>query len=386
MSWFSIARPAALAAGLALLSAAAAPASPEQRFGAIVDLLSDGKTSDALHSLQSLTASDPNFVLGRQLYDELQTRLADAKNDTDGAQLKLLARDARLRLASAQAIPKVGTMPNSVLQLANSFKHLIVVDLPRARLYVFGNHDGKLELLHHYYAAMGKNGWGKQVAGDNRTPVGLYHVTGWIPGKQLPAFYGAGAFPINYPNLWDQFKRRTGYGIWLHGMPTDTETRAPLSSEGCVTLANTDLMALKPYIDPGQTPVLLSDALSWETPTQMKQDREAFMGRLERWRHAWSSLDTQAYLDFYAPDFTTEGMNRAAFVRHKQRVNALKTSISVKLDDISLFRYPGSDGDVLLAEFSQHYRSSNFSQDSHKQQFWKRQADGSWKIFREENR
>lgn len=380
----SIVRLAALTAGLLSFGALAAPGSPEQQFGAIADLLSAGKANDALQSLASLNASDPQFVLGQQFYGELQQRLASS--DAATPQLQALAQEARLRLTSAQAIPKAGTMPNSVLRLADSFKHLIVVDLPRARLYVFGNDDGKLTLLHHYYAAMGKNGWGKQTAGDNRTPVGLYHVTGWIPSQKLPAFYGAGAFPLNYPNLWDQFKRRTGYGIWLHGMPTDTETRAPLSSEGCVTLANADLIALRPYIEPGQTPVLLSDSLSWETAEQMKEDREPFLNRLEKWRSAWSAGDTSAYLDFYGPEFTTDGMNRKAFVNHKERVNAQKKFIDVKLDDISLYRYPGSDDQLMLAEFTQHYRSDNYSLDSRKQQFWKRDADGEWKIFREESR
>jgi murein L,D-transpeptidase YafK len=375
---------ALLTAGVLSSGADAAPVTAEQQFGTIADLLSAGKVHDALQSLASLNASDPDFLLGQQFYGELRSRLA--ASDARPPELQALAQEARLRLASAQAVPETGTMPNSVLRLASSFKHLIVVDLPRARLYVFGNEDGKLKLLHHYYAAMGKNGWGKQTAGDNRTPVGLYHVTRWIPSNQLPAFYGAGAFPLNYPNLWDQFERRTGYGIWLHGMPTDTETRAPLSSEGCVTLANTDLLALKPYIEPGQTPVLLSDALSWETPEQMKKDREAFLSRIEKWRAAWSARDTAAYLDFYGPDFTTNGMNRRAFVNHKERVNAQKKSIDVKLDDISLYRYPGSDGQLMLAEFTQHYRSDNYALDSRKQQFWKRAADGEWKIFREENR
>src|SRR3546814_18217342 len=103
---------------------------------------------------------------------------------------------------------------------------------------------------------MGKNGWGKQSAGDNRTPVGIYHITSWIDGSKLPPFYGAGAFPLNYPNLWAQFKRRTGYGIWLHGVPGGTDTRPPRASEGCVTMSNAEILALKSYVAIGPTPVL----------------------------------------------------------------------------------------------------------------------------------
>jgi murein L,D-transpeptidase YafK len=380
----SFARPALLAAGLFSCGAqAAAAATPEQQFGTVVDLLAAGKAEDALHALEQLTQGAPDFRLGTQFYGELKTRLAA---DARAPQLAALAEEARVRLASEKAVPKPGTLPDSVLRLAAGFKHLIVVDLPRARLYVLQNEQGQLKLLRNQYAAMGKKGWGKQTAGDNRTPVGLYHVTGWIDGKKLPDFYGAGAFPLNYPNLWDQFKRRTGSGIWLHGVPSATDTRPPLSSEGCVTMANTDLMALKPYIELGQTPVLLSDSLSWQTPEQTQKDREAFMNRVEKWRKAWSAKDTDGYLSFYGSEFTTEGMRLADFVAHKRRVNAQKKFIEVQLSDISLYRYPGSDGQLMLAEFTQHYRSDNFKMDSRKQQFWKRETDGAWKIFREENR
>lgn len=34
---------------------------------------------------------------------------------------------------------------------------------------------------------------------------------------------------------------RNGYGIWLHGTPSDTFSRPPRTSDGCVVLANTDL-------------------------------------------------------------------------------------------------------------------------------------------------
>ncbi len=371
-----------LLAGLLCCNAQAAPISPEQQFDAVVELLSAGKGDAALRSLAEINARAPDFRLGQQFYGELKTRLS---SEVEAPQLQALAEEARLRLASERAVPQPGTMPNSVLRLAASFKHLIVVDLPHARLYVLGNDNGKLRLLSHHYAAMGKNGWGKQSAGDNRTPVGIYHVTGWIDGSKLPPFYGAGAFPLNYPNLWDQFKRRTGFGIWLHGVPSSTETRAPLSSEGCVTMANADLVALKPYVELGQTPVLLSDALSWQSADMNQKEREAFMARVERWRKAWSSKDTAAYLDFYGAEFTTEGMDRKAFVNHKERVNARKKFIDVQLSDISLYRYPGAGDQLMLAEFTQHYRSDNYALESRKQQFWKRDGAG-WKIFREENR
>ncbi|AXQ31417.1 hypothetical protein D0B54_23235 [Solimonas sp. K1W22B-7] len=359
------------------------PIDAEQAFGQAIAKLESGQAGEALSLLQDITHKQPDFLPARPVYREL---LAAAEVGVpDEKRLRELAEESRIRLASEKAVPPEGSVPNAVLQLPDSHRHLLVTDLQRARLYVFENQGGKLKLLRHHYAAMGKNGAGKEARGDNRTPIGVYHITGWLRDENLPEMYGSGAWPTNYPNPWDVFKRRTGHGIWLHGVPRDTESRAPRSSEGCVTMANDDLLSLKPYIELGDTPVVLSNELQWVTPEAQQQEREEFVERIESWRRRWSARDTEAYLAFYGPGFTVSGMNLQEFTAHKKRVNAGKKFIEVKLSDISLYRYPGGDAPLLLAEFTMDYRSDNFRQHSRKQQFWKQDAEGVWKIFREEN-
>ena len=67
------------------------------------------------------------------------------------------------------------------------------------------------------------------------------------------SFYGTAAFPISYPNEWDRRQGRNGFGIWLHGTPSDTYSRPPRASDGCVVLTNQDIQtmnsALKIAID-----------------------------------------------------------------------------------------------------------------------------------------
>jgi murein L,D-transpeptidase YafK len=215
--------------------------------------------------------------------------------------------------------------------------------------------------------------------------VGIYHVTGYLQDQALPELYGAGAFPVSYPNVWDRRLKYTGSGIWLHGVPRDTYARAPRSSEGCVTLANEDLMDLKPFLEMGKTPVVFTDTLAWQ-PQQAGHDRrDEFRQHVEAWRARWSSRDTEGYLAYYAEDFETEGMSKTAFSAHKRRVNAGKKKIEVQLDDVDLFRYPGGDG-LMLARFTQRYRSDNFNLTSEKEQFWRRRPDGRWQIVKEASR
>ena len=49
---------------------------------------------------------------------------------------------------------------------------------------------------------------------------------------------------------------------------------------------------------------------------------------------------------------------------------------------MSAFAYPG-ERDLILVNFDQHYASSNFSNRSAKRQYWKREADGQWRIVYE---
>lgn len=97
---------------------------------------------------------------------------------------------------------------------------------------------------------IGKNGTDKRVEGDKRTPMGVYQITEQLPRAGLADLYGDGAFPAaNYPNEWDRQQKRGGHGIWLHGVPSNTYSRPPRSSDGCVVAPIPDL---KIFADQGR--------------------------------------------------------------------------------------------------------------------------------------
>ena len=98
-----------------------------------------------------------------------------------------------------------------------------------------------------FYISLGKNGVEKQRQGDQKTPLGVYRVIS--ARERLPDFYGPGAFPLDYPNDWDRLQHRNGHGIWLHGTPSDTYSRAPWATDGCVVLTNEDFAKLSRYVD-----------------------------------------------------------------------------------------------------------------------------------------
>jgi len=364
-------------------------AHPEDRLAAAIAAMRDGNYAAATRQLQALVRAEPNFRLAHLLYGQTLALRSGARigspladDDGDPRYGELLA-EYRQRHDELRALPAPGLVPRPLLKLAAEVRNALVVDLARGRAYLVENRSDGLRVVRNLYAGIGRSGFGKRSEGDLRTPIGVYRIKGWMADEQLPSLYGAGALPLNYPNTWDRALGRTGSGIWLHGVPHQTYVRAPRSSEGCVTFANSDLLALKSLVGIGSTPVILADSLDWVPAASLEQDREQLLAAIEGWRNRWSALDTFAYLNYYADDFLSEdGLNRSAFRDRRYRLDEGREPADTALGDISLFAYPG-EPDLVLAQFMQNQRGDSVTAGSRKDQYWRRQQDGSWKIVRE---
>jgi murein L,D-transpeptidase YafK len=260
-------------------------------------------------------------------------------------------------------------------------KHAVVIDTRKSRLYVYANDNGRPRFVADYYMSHGRNGIDKSREGDQKTPVGVYYVTSHLPKEKLADIYGAGAFPINYPNDWDRRNGRSGHGIWLHGVPADTFARAPLASDGCVALSNADFEMMGKNIEVGSTPVIISEDVEWLSQDDWNSQRQSLLGAIEKWRRDWESRDTDAYLSHYAKNFSGDGMSLAQWAERKRKLNAAKEWIKVKLGNMDMFRYPGRE-EMVVVSFEQDYQSSNLSNAMKKRLYWIKEG-GSWKILDE---
>ena len=357
---------------------------PEAALGRVFEAIRQSRRDAALGEVDRLIAVHPNFRLAHLIRGDLL--LARAKpiagfgntgRDANG-RLEELRAEAIARLRAYQQHPPEGLIPRNLVQVAHTLEHVVVIDSARSRLYLFENRQAVPRLVADFYTTLGKRGIEKAREGDQKTPIGVYYVTSQISGSKLPDLYGWGAFPINYPNEWDRLMNRTGYGIWLHGVPSDTFARAPWASDGCIALANPDIERLGTWVRVGATPVIIAERIDWKAPETIRAEREAFMRRLEAWRADWESRDTERYLGHYAREFRSGAMDRAEWADYKRKVNASKSWIKVALADTSVFRDPGKD-DLMVVAFNQDYRSSNLSQRTRKRQYWVREA-GHWKI------
>jgi murein L,D-transpeptidase YafK len=271
-----------------------------------------------------------------------------------------------------------------LIKLPETVESAVVVDLESNRAYIYRQTAEGTLRRQDLYVSIGKNGTEKAREGDERTPVGIYFSTTYLPGTGLPAIYGVGALPLDYPNLWDLAAGRTGSGIWIHGTDKEGDDLLPQSSRGCLAFHNEDFQVVADAVEIARSPVILAKSLRWVVAAEIEAERKSFLAALEAWRLAWESRDTDRYLQFYSQSFSTSGMSRQRFAAHKRRVNGYKTRIEVELRDIGAYGYPG-EAALVLATFVQDYRSNNFNQRREKLQFWRREQ-GGWRIVLEGSR
>jgi murein L,D-transpeptidase YafK len=244
-------------------------------------------------------------------------------------------------------------------------------------LYLFENSDTGLKLVSDYYISVGKAGTSKSVEGDQRTPLGVYYITSNLDPKSLKDFYGSGALPINYPNVLDTKRGKTGSGIWLHGTPPDQFSRAPQASDGCVVLANPDLSHIIRTVEVRTTPVVIATELKWVAPQSLRAETKPFEDTLFAWRDTKSTGDLNRLLSFYAPDFSSFGKTLT------QWAPGLKTEVvkaqgrTIQLKDVSYLRWTDST-DTMVVTFGEVAEGAKTGVT--KRQYWSRQG-GQWKIF-----
>ena len=352
---------------------------------ALIDIR-ENRLNAALTRVDALLKVKPDFRLAQLIKgDLLLARSRPIANlgaaDAPAELLNDLRDEARARLARYGLPPLNDRVPKVLLQLQPQQRYAVVVDTAKSTLYLFENWNGTPRYLNDYYITVGRNGTNKLREGDKKTPLGVYQVISQLPRAKLDAFYGSGAFPINYPNEWDARQGRNGHGIWLHGTPRDTYSRPPRASDGCVVLTNEDLDDLSRRLQVGLTPVIIAEHVEWVQAPATQALRSGLSDQLEGWRRDWESRNTELYLQRYARTFAAGGTDLAEWSAQKRRVNAGKEWIKVRLSDVSMFLYPGRD-DLAVVSFLQDYGSSNLSNKMRKRQYWIKQGEG-WKILYE---
>ncbi len=349
--------------------------------------LSENNLRLAQAKADELVEAYPHFQLGHLIRGDLLlmhvqpvTTFGAVKN-APAEKLKDLRDEAMVRIKSITQKPDPSLIPRSILQLRDDQKLALVVDAKKSRLYLYENNGGQPRFVTDYYVSQGRFGINKSSEGDQKTPIGIYYITSRLAGARLPDFYGPGALPINYPNEWDKANGRSGSGIWLHGMPSANFSRPPLASDGCVVLTNPDFLKISAVVDIGKTPVIISEQVEFVNQAKWNSDRQAASKLLDDWRLDTESADANRILANYSRNFkNAQGDNINTWLSKQQQYDA-QHHPSIKLSDVTQFRYPGKD-ELIVCTFTQETTVGKIKSSIRKRQYWMKEAS-RWRIIYE---
>ena len=278
----------AIGAVLWLLAAGTAGAMDlrEAELFAALDRFDYGDRAGGFEALYQVTANYPDFLAARIIQasllntEDLTETLVNLVPRTDSSPTKEPRNEAYARLSYWFDRPRPGHLPDVLIETAPDRTKVVVADTARTRLYLFDRSEGGWTMLGDWYASIGRGGTAKRREGDDKTPLGVYFVTMWVGDRYLPELYGAGALGLNYPNEWDERRRRDGYGIWIHGEPRGLKSRAPRWSRGCLTVSNPALETLARAIEEESIPVIIGKRLRWLAPSEHESHRNEWLTRI----------------------------------------------------------------------------------------------------------
>ena len=346
--------------------------SPEDSLLAAYQAWADGDVARARQISQDLARDHPTFPLGQLLLADLLATRSGRPSALGGslqaqgatAELEPLQLEARRRLAALRDPPPVGQVPREFVALPPSIRNAVAVDASRSRLYLFNNGPEGLTLAGDYYVSLGKLGVAKRDSGDLRTPLGVYWITSSMAAHQIAPQFGAAALGINYPNAWDRHEGRSGSGLFVHGVPQDILARLPWATDGCVAMANEDLMQFAARLTPVDTPVLIARQLDWVPPQTAMQTAPDFRKAYDAWDRARRAGDASQVSIWYEAAALADGP-----IEQTPEARA----------DLSLIAWNGDSAPMMIAT-ARDAPDADGKPALAVRQYWI-QRDGQWRIF-----
>lgn len=239
---------------------------------------------------------------------------------------------------SASAAALCGTLeglPDALVKLPED-GNAVLVEKDTQRLFIYSGRPGGPVKVFDKPCSTGEAPGIKEVAGDKKTPEGIYFIKDEYEDRYLSPIYGRKAFPTDYPNYLDVRAGRNGSAIWLHG--TNKELR-PMDSNGCIALNNDAVVKLSDFIEVDRTPVIIMDAIQKADPAELEKRKNSVDLWLQNWSAAIESGDYHNYLEFYDPEFLPD-LDWWPEWRKVNRIRSGKEDgLKVALDRTGIYRH-----------------------------------------------
>tara|TARA_R110002096_G_scaffold154_21_gene880 strand:+ start:1143 stop:2045 length:903 start_codon:yes stop_codon:yes gene_type:complete len=273
-------------------------------------------------------------------------------------------------------------VPAVLIRLPASVTSVFVAEIETANMHRFVRSEDVAEHSGSYYMSIGQAGAGKERSGDKRTPLGIYFVTEQLDTSRLHEKYGATAFPLDYPNAWDQRARRSGDGIWVHGVDPQGGQRPERDTDGCIALRNNDLVSLADEFTDNVTPVIVVRAMRFTSAAENDALRRDLEESVARWAQSQAQGDLHAFLSSYDTAFQRWGLNHSEWLSLLTAGAEGRTIETVDVSELLLLRYPEEDN-LFLSRFRLKTVADGTQVESMKRLYWRRDDQGALKIIAE---
>jgi murein L,D-transpeptidase YafK len=234
--------------------------------------------------------------------------------------------------ASSSISPGYEKIPDLIVSISSGY--IIVVDKQFQKIYVF-HKNGTFSKVFEASCSTGKNPGSKQVAGDAKTPNGIFFVTKILPNPGPSEVYGSMAFPLDYPTISDKRAGRDGNNIWIHGT---TKTLLPTQSKGCVVLHDSDLKRLANFIYFNKTPVIIAESLKWVPQSYISPSKNELERILTSWNKAFIENDIKTIDSLYLQGSEIKGKRREELNNKVKYSKNLNKHFILQPRDISILQ------------------------------------------------
>lgn len=235
---------------------------------------------------------------------------------------------------------------------------VVVVDKDKQKLVLFEEKNNKLTPKFEQSVITGLMG-NKEREGDLKTPIGAYQVL----NKMVPPdnYYGPYAFVLNYPNLYDKVRKKTGSGIWIHGFPLEGDVRYDAyKTKGCVVMTNDVLLDFNGIVNNKKIYVLINEKGVVSTNAD---EIALILANLFDWKNAWTNNDYKTYLSYYSDEFIKyDGTKISAFKEQKKAIFSRKQDKTIQFKDINIIPYPNLEQrKIFKITFYENYATSSYT-------------------------
>jgi hypothetical protein len=250
-------------------------------------------------------------------------------------------------------------VPEWLIRLPETTPVVFVAETSAYAFHRFDRAGDSVKKVRQDYMSIGEGGVGKRAAGDQRTPLGVYFVIEQLDTTRLHEKYGAMAFPLDYPNVWD--------------------------TDGCIALPNDRISSLEQWFEPNVTPVLIAEDMAWSEADAVAEVRGSLEQAIADWARGLEQGDMFTYLEAYDDSFRHWGMNKDEWSAFSMETVGHRPISRVEVSDLLLLGDPVEPG-LYLSRFRLKIEEEGArSVITVRRIYWRRSESGAFRIVAEDS-